>query len=404
MTFDEVFTYENLYNAYRKCLNGVRWKGTVQHYEQFSLTELNKTLEELRNGTFKSGKFFRFTIMERGKVRHIKSVGIAERVVQRCFCDNYLVPTLSKEFIYDNSACIKGKGYHFALNRCRYHLRKYYRKHHTNEGYILQFDFHHYFDTIPHQQLIDLVTKFTTDERINNLYAQLVNDFDGDKGLGLGSQISQISALFYPNKIDHYFKSVKGIDAYARYMDDGYLISSDKTLLQRMKKELTRLVSELGLTLNENKTQIRKLKCGFIFLKGRFFFTETGKVIVKPNRKGITRNRRKAKKLIKKGFPLEAVKKFVDIVVGNLKHYNAYYTIKNFKEEIAMAIKQQHPYIDEHGVAHEDLIKTYSDEGHKIIQLPTYCLFDEAIDRYPCRFTYIEDKPEEPKEEVGGDA
>lgn len=60
-----------------------------------------------------------------------------------------------------------------------------------------------------------------------------------------------------------------------------------------------------------------------------------------------------------------------------------------------MAIKQQHPYIDEHGVAHEDLIKTYSDEGHDIVQLPTYCLFREAIDRYPCRFTYIEDKVEE---------
>ena len=402
MTFDEVFTYENLYKAYRLCLKGVRWKGTVQHYQQTSITNLTKTLKELREGSFKTGNFFRFTIMERGKLRHIKSVGIAERVVQRCLCDNYLVPVLSQEFIYDNSACTQGKGYHFAIKRCLYHLRKYYKKHHTNEGYILQYDFHHYFDTIPHDKLIAAVSKFTTDERLNKIYAQLVNDFEGDCGLGLGSQISQISALFYPNKIDHYFKSIKGVESYARYMDDGYIISSDKELLRSLKKELTRMVSELGLTLNEDKTQIRKIQAGFTFLKGRFKLTPSGKAIVKPCRKNVTKNRRKAKKMIQKGFPLEEITKFVDIVVGNYKHYNAYFTIKNFKEEVKMAIKTQYPYIDEKGVAHEDLVKTYSDEGYDIIQLPTYRLYKEAVDRYPCKYEYVENVPE--GEEVGGEA
>lgn len=55
------------------------------------------------NNKYKSGGFYEFTIMERGKLRHIKSVHISERVVQKCLCDYSLTPMLSRTFIYDIS-------------------------------------------------------------------------------------------------------------------------------------------------------------------------------------------------------------------------------------------------------------------------------------------------------------
>lgn len=38
----------------------------------------------------------------------------------------------------------------------------------------------------------------------------------------------------------------------------------------------------------------------------------------------------------------------------------------------------------------DNLIRHYSDEGKKILQIETGILYDEAVDVVPCRFTYEE--------------
>ena len=50
----------------------------------------------------------------------------------------------------------------------------------------------------------------------------------------------------------------------------------------------------------------------------------------------------------------------------------------------------QHPYIDNNGKEREDLIKTYSDIGLRILQNETGGVYDEAIDVYPSQYTYSE--------------
>ena len=402
MEFEEIFTYENLYKSYRKCLKGVRWKGTVQRFQIYSLSGLNQLLKEIKEESFQSGNFFKFDIMERGKLRHIQSVGIRERIVQKSLCDYCLVPDLSKNFIYDNMACLKGKGVHKSYERMKDQLRKYYKKYKTNEGYILQFDFHHYFDTIPHDKLLYKIREHVPDDRVFKLISRLVNDFEGDKGLGLGSQISQISALFYPNELDHKFIKTEGITGYGRYMDDGYVISNNKEVLHYLAGLLKEITDDLGIELNDNKTQISKLGRGFIYLKARFFLTKTGKVVMKFNRKNINRNRRKLKKLFNKGKSLQIIDDFVKIIVGNMSHFDSYHTTQNFlklyEKEKEKMLQHVHPYIDEKGTAHEDLVKTYSDEGLKIMQVETGLIFEDVVDCYPCKFTYKEVK--EPEEEV----
>ena len=65
-------------------------------------------------------------------------------------------------------------------------------------------------------------------------------------------------------------------------------------------------------------------------------------------------------------------------------------------------IQTQHPYIDDNGKKHSSLIKTWTDDPeHKtLLQVETGATYDEAVDVYPCPYTYEEiDKPEEPEEE-----
>lgn len=330
MRFEDVFSFNNLYASYKKCLKGVIWKGTVQYFDSHAPTELVKIKNELDNGTLKTGNFFTFTRMERGKLRLIKSVKIKERVVQRCLCDYCLCPMLSKYFIYDNSACVKGKGVHFAQNRFKYHLLKYFKKYKNNNGYILQFDMHHYFETIPHQKLIDKVSKIIKDEKIIKLYSQLINDFEGTKGIGLGSQVSQISALFYMSEIDHKIIKQKNVVAYARYMDDGYVISNSKNVLLNIKELFSKLVQEFGLKINKKKTIIRKLDQTITFLKCRYNLLNSGKVIMRIAKSTIVRNRRKLKKLFKLNKDFKLIDNYVKSVVGNWKKYNAYKVVENY--------------------------------------------------------------------------
>lgn len=297
--YNKVFTFEHLYAAYKDCCKGVGWKASTQRYKANALLNVVNTLDAVRNGKFKSKGFFEFDIFERGKPRHIKSVHISERVVQRCLCDYSLVPTFSDCFIYDNGACMEGRGITFAEERLVKHLKQHWRKY-GNEGYALMFDFSKYFDNIDHEKLKAIIDGCYGDKRLAGFIKRLVDDFGGDKGLGLGSQISQVSALRFASRLDHYVKEVLRIKGYGRYMDDGYMLHPDKAYLQKCLADLRTICECLGIKPNEKKTQIVKLSRGIPFLKHRFILTETGKVVILPARQNIVRERRKLKKFKKR--------------------------------------------------------------------------------------------------------
>lgn len=331
--FDDVFTFDNLYDSFKKCCRGVNWKSSTQRYKANALQNIAETLSLLQNNKFKSRGFYEFDKVERGKERHIKSVHISERIVQRCLCDFSLVPMFSRSFMYDNGACMAHKGIDFAVGRLACHLQRHYRKYGT-DGYALVFDFSRYFDNIAHAPLKQIVNKVYRDERLSRLINQFIDDF-GDIGLGLGSQISQISALMYPNKLDHYIKEVLRIKGYVRYMDDGILIHNSKEHLQKCLTEIRRICTELGITLNAKKTQIVKLSRGVTFLKRKFILTDTGKVIIKPARKGITKMRQKLrtfKRWLDEGkIKFKAIKTSFVSFCGHLKRSNAYWALKRLR-------------------------------------------------------------------------
>ena len=134
------------------------------------------------------------------------------------------------------------------------------------------------------------------DPRVIDLEHRLI-DAQGEVGLGLGSEPNQICAVAHPNRIDHYVTEMLRPEAYGRYMDDFYLIHESKEYLQVCLLLIGRKCAELGIELNPRKTRVVKLSRGFTWLKKRIFYTETGRIVVKPCRDSITRERRKLKKM-----------------------------------------------------------------------------------------------------------
>lgn len=295
--FNKVFSFQSLIRAYLRCKQNVMWKGSTQYFINNLCENLNIELQLLRKDKWKTYGFYEFDIIQRGKPRHIRSVNFAEKGVQNALCNNSLIPILQPLLIYDNGATLPGKGTDFAINRLTQHLRYHYYLY-GRQGGIYFFDFSKYFDNIENSVLINKMKKEIVDQRIMKIASALIYAF-GQKGLGLGSQVSQISAVFYPNNIDHFIKDKCQIKTYGRYMDDGYIICNDINKLKQMVKIFEEKCSELNIIMNKKKCRIIKLTQQFSYLKIRFFITETGKIIKRLSKIGIKKERKRLRKFFK---------------------------------------------------------------------------------------------------------
>lgn len=295
--YDKVVSYEELYKALRKTRRGVMWKDSVSGYNLDGLKNTLKLREELLDGTYEISPYQVFTIHE-SKEREIVATRIRDRQFQRSLCDNILYEDITRGFIHDNCACLKGRGVDYALNRMDAHLHRYYRKHGCR-GWVLRCDIRHYFPDTPHETAKAALRKRVKDQRALAMAERIVDSFGGDRGIGLGSQVSQLIELAVLDDLDHYIKERLRIRHYIRYMDDMILVHESREALENALREIKTRITALGLELN-HKTQIAPLRQGIRFLQWRFILTRTGKVIRRMSRRSIVRERRRMKRLAAK--------------------------------------------------------------------------------------------------------
>lgn len=291
----------------------------------------------MRDRKFKPLGFLEFDLNERGKMRHIRALNISERCIQRVLCDYYLSPLINPQLIYDNGASIKGKGVDFAIRRLKCHLSRYYRKHHTNEGYVLQYDFSSYFDNINHEVLLEQFERIIPDKEIYQALKQMIDCF-GKRGLGLGSQVSQIAAIFYPTLLDRAIKERFKAKGYERYMDDGIIVCHTLDEIAECKKLIIDVCKKLDITINEKKLIVSKISKTFIFLKKRIRMTSTGKIIVRIGREAVIRARRRLRKLYTKLLDEKSSFDFANFFQcyscwkGMTERFDNYYIIQNYRK------------------------------------------------------------------------
>ena len=327
--FEQAIEFENLYKALKKSCRNVRWKDSVVGFESNALKNTYNLRRDLLQGKYKISPYQEFTIYE-PKKRKVIATRIRDRQFQKALCEGGLYRDLTEHFIHDNGACQIGKGTEFTFNRMVAHLRRYYNENGTN-GWVLKCDIKKFFPTTPHKVAIKAVEKRVEDKKALKAVIDVINSFDGDIGIGLGSQISQLVELAVLDEMDHYIKEQLRIKHYVRYMDDFVLVHPDKEHLKKCLQEISRIVESCGMKLNE-KTTLYPLRQGVRLMNWRFVITDSGRILRYMDSKKLGKQRRKLRKLLdrescEKVLPGTA-KESLDAWCANAKHGDTFYRRK----------------------------------------------------------------------------
>lgn len=314
--YEQIYDFENIYNAYLKARKAKRYKGEVLEFTKNVEENLIMIHHELMYMQYKTGRYFEFKVYE-PKERLILALPFKDRVVQHAIC-NIIEPIFDRTFIFDSYACRKGKGTIAGVKRIQCFVNRLKRK---GKIYYLKCDVEKYFNNIDHLILKRLIERKIKCKRTLFLLNEIIDS--SYPGIPIGNLTSQLFANIYLNYLDHKIKDEWGVKYYVRYMDDFLILHNDKKYLQALLQDIKSIITELRLKLN-HKTKIENINHGIDVLGYRIFPDYT---IL---RKRIYRhNKRKFKKLFglfrQQKISKDYLNRRIQSFIGICKHCDSYH-------------------------------------------------------------------------------
>ncbi|KKM98854.1 hypothetical protein LCGC14_1153720 [marine sediment metagenome] len=280
--YEKLCSKENLISAFKKARKGKRRKNYVINFESNLDKNINILQKQLKDKKYYPSRLSKFVIRD-PKTRTIHSSIFRDRIVHHAII-NIIQPIFEKIFIHDSFASRKNKGTHIAVKRFEYFVRKVssngkkINSPYTNnsiKGYVFKADIKHYFDTIDHNILINILRKKIKDKELIKLIIIVLYNFESQvkgKGLPLGNYTSQFFANVYLNNLDYFVKHNLKAKYYIRYVDDFIILDKDKNVLLDLKDKIEKYLKNLRLELHPDKSEIHALRNGITFLGYRIFY------------------------------------------------------------------------------------------------------------------------------------
>lgn len=259
--WDKVFAPENLQAAFQAVWRNKGAPGvdgqTVTQFEREQKEEVLRLSQELRNGSYQARPARRVWIPKPGtnEKRPLGIPVVRDRTVQVAL-RNVLEPIFELDFAAHSYGFRPGWGCWEAVARVEAILGEGYT-------YCVDADLKGYFDTIPHERLMELVRLRVVDGRILRLLRQylkagVLDELQGwqptERGTPQGAVISPLLANLYLTPLDH---AVAGRGwKMVRYADDFVVLTRTREEAEAVLAYLREWTEKAGLTLHPTKTRI----------------------------------------------------------------------------------------------------------------------------------------------------
>ena len=298
-------TTEGMFDAYYDCRR--RKRGTVNaiEYEVDFECRLVALVRSINERTYVPSRSITF-VVSRPRYREVFAADFSDRI-----CHHWIVlrlePLMEKAFNDRTFNCRKGKGTLFGVNQLKADI-KACSENYTKDCHVATADMQGFFMSIPKCLLADVIDKFI----VGNYFAADKDDLrwltrllilhrpelnciikspeamwdmfqhskslrygDGTKGMPIGNLISQIFANFFLNSFDWYLETELGFKFHGRYVDDFYVIDTDKQKILAAMPKIRQYLADIGIRLHPDKFYLQHYSKGVRFVGSIVKFDRT---------------------------------------------------------------------------------------------------------------------------------
>jgi retron-type reverse transcriptase len=275
--WDQVCSFENIEAAAREALHGKRAKMAGARFFADWEREAVRLARELREGSYRPGKYFYFTITD-PKERVVAAAPFRDRVVHHALV-RVIEPMFEPRFIEDSFACRKGKGTHAGMRRALEFAKRF--------PWAIKCDIRRYFSSIDQRILREQIARVVGDREVLGLIDLILASHVGrtethwpeggelfdavkcPKGLPIGNLTSQFFANIHLDGFDHFVKQTMRAKGYVRYVDDILIFGGSREEVRERGEAARKFLHGLRLEIHPDKYRVLRCAsgvdfCGFV--------------------------------------------------------------------------------------------------------------------------------------------
>ena len=287
---DKIWSYSNLEEAFydvkkNKGSYGVD-KITIKEYESELEHNLRVLQQSLRDKSYRAKPVRRVYIPKAdGTQRPLGIPTVGDRVLQAAV-KRKLEPIFEQKFLPCSFGFRPNRSAHMAIEKIRKDLLDGYT-------YVIDADIKTYFDTIPHNQLLEMIREEVVDSSVLDLISEFLKSgiledgvyHESSSGSPQGGVISPLLANIYLHPL--YKVMTERGHRITRYADDFVICCKTRKGAERVLKSVRKLLEgQLNLMIHPTKTKIVDNLCepftflGYTFKNG-YYHTPSDKAVKK---------------------------------------------------------------------------------------------------------------------------
>jgi len=289
---DKVWSARNLKASYGKVAANGGAAGvdhaTVEMFGHDLEANVARLTSALHGGSYEPQAIRRVMIPKPGshEQRPLGIPTVRDRVVQGAI-RHVIEPIFEKEFAAHSYGFRPGRGCKDALRRVDELLKQGW-------VYVVDADLKSYFDTIPHERLMQRLRERIADGRMLRLIESFLKagildglkEWEPEAGVPQGAVLSPLLSNIYLNPLDQQM-AVRGYEM-VRYADDFVILCRSQAEAEQALAQVRQWCEAEGLTLHPAKTRIVDVRQeGFDFLGYHFVTTRKGQLTRWPRAKSL---------------------------------------------------------------------------------------------------------------------